>query len=99
MRERLLQRVTHLRAVLAWADDLSPPATAAHAAVAHAAVDKLQAALALAHKVLADRADPKAGDKVVSAHDPERGGASTATITTVTCSMWPWTPIAKSSRP
>jgi len=69
--ERLLQRVTHLRAVLAWADDLSPPATAAHAAVAHAAVDKLQAALALAHKVLADRADPKAGDKVVSAHDPE----------------------------
>jgi hypothetical protein len=36
-----------------------------------ASQDKLQAALALAHKVLADRDDPEAGDKVISAHDPD----------------------------
>jgi transposase len=62
--ERLLQRVTHLRAVLAWADHCPVPADSAAATVA-----QLQAALALAHKVLADRDDPQAGDKVLSAED------------------------------
>jgi IS5 family transposase len=61
--ERLLQRVTHLRAVLAWADAI--------AGGDRAPMAKLDAARALAHKVLADRDDPKAGDKVVSAQDPE----------------------------
>ena len=56
--------MTHLRAILAWADALPVPADAG-------AGPKLQAALALAHKVLADRDDPKAGDKVVSAQDPD----------------------------
>jgi transposase len=67
--ERLVQRVTHVRAVLAWADAVprqsdfdQHPATTQQA---------LPAALALAHKVLADRDDPKAGDKVISAHDPD----------------------------
>ena len=67
--ERLLQRVAHLRALLAWADDL--PAQADFAAADAARTEKLRAALTLAHKVLADRDDPKAGDKVVSAHDPD----------------------------
>ncbi len=67
--ERLLRRVTHLRAVLAWADAV--PASAAWGAADAACQEKLQAALALAHKVLADRDDPKAGDKVVSVHDPD----------------------------
>lgn len=67
--ERLLQRVSHLRAVLAWADDV--PAQADFAAQDSKAQDSLRSALALAHKVLADRADPDAGDKVVSAHDPD----------------------------
>lgn len=67
--ERLLQRVAHLRALLAWADDV--PAQTDFAAADAARTDKLRAALALAHKVLADRDNPKAGDKVVSAHDPE----------------------------
>jgi IS5 family transposase len=67
--ERLLQRVTHLRAVLAWADDVPrQPDFGAHPAAAQPA---LQAALALAHKVLADRDDPKAGDKVISAQDAD----------------------------
>ena len=64
--ECLLQRVTHLRTILAWADTW-PIAADSDAA----AVTKLQALLALAHKVLADRDDPKAGDKVISAADPD----------------------------
>lgn len=63
---RLLQRVTHLRAIVAWADDLPIPADAEAAAGA-----RLPTALALAHKVLADRDAPEAGDKVISAQDCE----------------------------
>jgi transposase len=65
--ERLLQRVTHLRAILAWADALPLPSDDATAA----ARQKLQAALTLAHKVLADRDDPEGGDKVLSAQDAD----------------------------
>ena len=67
--ERLLRRVAHLRAVLAWADDV--PTSAAFGAGAAASQEKLRATLGLAHKVLADRDDPQAGDKVVSVHDPD----------------------------
>lgn len=67
--ERLLQRVTHVRAVLAWADAV--PQQEAFAQGSPASQDQLRAALTLAHKVLADRDDPQAGDKVVSAQDPE----------------------------
>jgi len=67
--ERLVRRVHHLRSVLAWADEL--PATAAFRAGAAADQEKLRAALTLAHKVLADREDPKASDKVISVHDPD----------------------------
>jgi transposase len=67
--ERLARRVAHLRAVLAWADDVSPqPSFAAGSAKSQ---ERLRLALTLAHKVLADRDDPKAGDKVRSAHDPD----------------------------
>jgi transposase len=67
--ERLVQRVSHLRAVLAWADDV--PEQEVFAQGSPASQEKLRAALALAHKVLADRDDPEAGDKVLSAADPE----------------------------
>ena len=67
--ERLLRRVAHLQAVLAWADPV-PHADAFGAADA-ASQEKLRSALVLVHKVLADRADPKAGDKVLSVHDPD----------------------------
>ncbi len=66
--ERLVQRVTHLRAVLAWADDLLAPAVLAQASAPRQ--ERLRAAVALAHQVLADR-EPGAKDKVVSAQDPE----------------------------
>jgi transposase len=67
--ERLLRRVAHLQGVLAWADAV--PHTEAFGAANAARQEKLRSALGLAHKVLADRADPPAGDKVVSVHDPD----------------------------
>ena len=66
--ERLLQRVTHLRQIVTWADQIAveqgplpdppPPPRRVFAA-----------ALALAHKILADRDDPDRGDQLVSTHD------------------------------
>jgi transposase len=67
--ERLVLRVQHLRSVLLWADEL--PASSAWAHGTDADQEKLRAALALAHKVLADREDPKAGDKLISVYDPD----------------------------
>jgi len=66
--ERLLARVTHLRQIVAWADllnsDLEPlpqePSLPRRA---------LADALALAHKLLADRDNPDGGDRVVSIQD------------------------------
>jgi transposase len=66
--ERLLARVTHLRQIVTWADQVAaelgplpepePPERRAFAAT-----------LVLAHKILADRDDPDGGDQVVSTHD------------------------------
>ena len=67
--ERLLQRVTHLRAMLLWADEV--PTHECFRQQPEAAQEAVRAALALAHKILADREDPKAPDKVVSVHDPD----------------------------
>jgi transposase len=68
--ERLLARVTHLRQIVAWADQLSndlepllqEPSPARRACVA---------ALALAHKILADRDNPDGCDRVVSIQDQD----------------------------
>jgi transposase len=67
--ERLLQRVSHLRIVLLWGDDV--PTQECFRQQPEAAQTTLGAALALAHKILADREDPKAPDKVISVHDPD----------------------------
>jgi transposase len=67
--ERLVQRVTHLRAVLAWADDV--PRQEVFRQHSEPVQEKLCQALALAHKILADREDPEAGDKVRSVHDAD----------------------------
>jgi transposase len=78
---RLLARVTHLRQIVAWADLLSndlealpqgpsPPRCA------------LAEALALAHKLLADRDNPDGGDRVVSIQDADaRRGMHGASFT------------------
>jgi transposase len=67
--ERLLQRVTHLRAVLLWADEV--PGQENFRQLSEQAQQPLRKALALAHKILADRDDPKASDKVISIHDSD----------------------------
>lgn len=67
--ERLRRRVEHLRSVLAWADHL--PDTDVFRTADPDRQDQLRTALHLAHKVLGDRDDPEAGDKVLSVHDPD----------------------------
>jgi transposase len=64
--ERLLHRVAHLQSVVAWADTWVPTVDPADPAL-----PRLRQALDLAHKVLQDRHDPKAPDKVISVHDWE----------------------------
>ena len=68
--QRLVQRVAHLRAVVAWADALLVPADPT-APEPDPARQHLRQALELAHKVLHDRADPEAPDQLISAEDPE----------------------------
>jgi IS5 family transposase len=67
--ERLRRRVEHLRSVLTWADQI--PGSNAFRAADSVRQDQLRTALQLAHKVLGDRDDPHAGDKVLSVHDPD----------------------------
>src|SRR5207253_9275591 len=67
--ERLARRVHHLNSVLLWADEL-PTAEVFRAGTAEHQ-EALRDALALAHKVLGDRENPKAGDKVISVFDPD----------------------------
>jgi transposase len=64
--ERLVQRVTHLRAILAWADEVPQHETFLQGSPA--SQEQVRASLALAHKVLADR-EPGATDKVLSVQD------------------------------
>jgi transposase len=66
--ERLVRRVAHLQAVLAWADEV-PQQERFHQAAGEEQ-EQLRQALAVAHKVLADR-DAKAQDKLLSVHDPD----------------------------
>ena len=67
--ERLVRRVEHLRRVLLWADQV--PALPAFLAASSDSQEKLRTALKLAHKVLNDRDEPEAGDKVISVQDPD----------------------------
>jgi transposase len=68
--ERLLQRVHHLRQIVAWADQVQ-----AHLGRTAAARQpnwaRFEAALATAHKLLADQDDPDGPDRLRSAVDPE----------------------------
>jgi transposase len=67
--ERLVRRVAHLRLLVAWAEEVL--STEAFRVAAAAGQEKLRAALALAHKVLADRDPSQGGDAVLSAQDPD----------------------------
>ncbi len=66
--ERLVQRVTHLRSIVAWVEDLVERGQPA--GVDEPAWWVLTEVLQLAHKVLADR-EPKAVDQLVSFQDQD----------------------------
>ncbi len=65
--ERLLVRVTHLREILAWIDELPAPDDAS----TNRSWQTLQERRKLAHKILQDQENPDAGDKTRSTVDPE----------------------------
>jgi IS5 family transposase len=65
--QRLVARVTHLREIVLWVDALSPPEDAASNRRWQQLVEQRE----LAHKILADREHPKAGDRTVSTVDPD----------------------------
>jgi transposase len=67
--ERLLQRVTQLRSIVTQVEE--DIATGLLAPSTEPAWQELQAALQTAHKVLADREDPKSHDRLVSLQDPD----------------------------
>lgn len=65
--ERLVARVTHLREILAWVDDLTPPQDASTPKPWLTLLECRD----LAHKILADQEHPEAGDRIRSVVDPE----------------------------
>ena len=65
--QRLVARVTHLREILMWVDELAPPPAADEQSAWEALVQTRQ----LAHKILADREHPEAGDRTLSIVDPD----------------------------
>jgi len=67
--ERLLQRVVHLRELVAWAQALRESAEFAAALPEHQ--EQLQQALTVAAKVLDDRDDPDGKNRLLSVHDPD----------------------------
>lgn len=65
--QRLLARVTHLREILAWVDEVTPPDNA----VENQSWQRLMTIRQLAHKILADHENPKSGDRTRSVVDPD----------------------------
>jgi transposase len=68
--DRLVARVTHLRAIVTWADAVQQ-ALGPLPVSPDMGRTRFEAALALAHRVLADRDDPDKGDQVQSVVDPD----------------------------
>ncbi len=67
--ERLFQRVTHLRSILTWVDDLLAAGPPAQTSVSDWQV--LLETLGLARKVVTDREQPNPEDRLVSLQDPD----------------------------
>jgi transposase len=67
--ERLLQRVAHLRAVVAWADEIQDSPAFQESTAAQQ--QPLRQALQAAHQLLADRVNPKGKQPLRSAVDPD----------------------------
>ena len=65
--DRLIARVTHLREMLAWIDELPPPEDAATDRRWQTLVERCR----LAHKILADQEHPEEGHRTLSTVDPD----------------------------
>ena len=65
--QRLVARVTHLREILAWADELAQPNDSDQ----NPSWQQLLAVRQLAHKILTDQDNPQAGDRTRSVVDPD----------------------------
>jgi hypothetical protein len=65
--QRLVARVTHLRGILSWVDELARPEDAATNRRWQALVERRR----LAHKILADQENPQEGHRTISAVDPD----------------------------
>lgn len=65
--EKLVTRVAHLREMLVWADEVSPPVDA-HT---NRAWQAFLAQRDLAHKILEDQEHPDNGDRTISTTDPD----------------------------
>lgn len=65
--QRLVVRVTHLREILAWVDELEPPENAEQNRAWQTLVEQRR----LAHKILADQENPEAGHRTLSTVDPD----------------------------
>ncbi len=65
--EQLLARVTHVRELLAWMDDLTPPENADD----DRTWQRLVQTRRLAHKILEDQDHPERGDRTLSVVDPD----------------------------
>jgi transposase len=68
---RLAARVTHLRELTAWADQLPAPSDLETNTATASAWQKVQDTLALAQKILRDHEHPGAGRKTLSVNDPD----------------------------
>jgi IS5 family transposase len=65
--ERLVSRVTHLREMLAWIDELPSPEDA----LTNRAWQTLRERRQLAHKIFDDQQNPNAADRTLSTTDPD----------------------------
>jgi transposase len=65
--QRLLARVTHLREILTWVDQLMPPEDTSTNVPWQTLLEQRR----LAHKILADQENPQAGDRMLSTVDPD----------------------------
>jgi transposase len=68
---RLVARVTHLRELVAWSEQVPTPANLETGPATASAWQKFQQTLALAQKILHDQDHPDAGRKTRSVNDPE----------------------------
>jgi transposase len=68
---RLEARVTHLRELVAWAEQLTSPADLEANPTVASAWQEFQRTLVLAQKILQDREQPDAARKTLSVNDPE----------------------------